>query len=126
MSVNAVLWVVAVLLALVFAGAGALKALRPKEKVIEVTGGWAGDFPPAALKALGVAELLGAVGLVLPAAVGVAPVLVPLAATALALVMAGATLVHGRRGEGADAAKTVVLLALAVWVAWGRFGPYPF
>lgn len=123
---NAVLWVVAVLLALVFAGAGALKALRPKEKVIEVTGGWAADFPPAALKAIGVAELLGAAGLVLPAAVGFAPVLVPLAATALALVMAGAALVHGRRGEGADTAKTVVLLALAVWVAWGRFGPYSF
>lgn len=123
---NGVLWVVAVLLALVFSGAGALKALRPKEKVIEVTGGWAGDFPAAALKVIGVAELLGAVGLVLPAAVGIAPVVVPVAATALALVMAGAALTHGRRGEGADVAKTVVLLALAVWVAWGRFGPYSF
>lgn len=123
---NVVLWVVAVLLALVFSGAGALKALRPKEKVIEVTGGWAGDFPAVALRVIGVAELLGAVGLVLPAAVGVAPVVVPLAAVALAVVMAGAALTHGRRGEGADVAKTVVLLALAVWVAWGRFGPYSF
>jgi uncharacterized membrane protein YfcA len=56
----------------------------------------------------------------------IVPVLIPLAATGLVLVMVGAAIVHGRRNEIPNIAINVVLLVLAIFVAWGRFGPYPF
>jgi uncharacterized membrane protein YfcA len=64
--------------------------------------------------------------LVLPAALHIAPILVPLAAVGLALVMVGAIVVHARRKEPMNIAVNVVLIVLAVLVAWGRFGPYSF
>jgi predicted PurR-regulated permease PerM len=69
-------------------------------------------------------ELLGAVGLILPAMTGIAPILTPLAAAGLAVMMLLAALTHVRRKEPSGIALTVVLLALAVVIAWGRFGPY--
>jgi uncharacterized membrane protein YfcA len=73
-----------------------------------------------------VAEILGAIGLILPAVLHVAPVLVPLAAVGLIFVMLGAAVVHARRHELPNVAVTIVLLILAAVVAWGRFGPYSF
>jgi DoxX-like family len=87
---------------------------------------WVEDFSPGFLKALAVLELMGAVGLILPAALGIAPVLVPLAATGAVLLMVGAVIVRLRRGEGRLVAGNLVLLAVAAFVAWGRFGPEPF
>lgn len=71
-------------------------------------------------------EVLGAIGLILPAAVDIAPALAPVAAIGLAVVMVGAAVTHGRRGETKNVAVNAVLLALALVVAWGRFGPYAF
>ncbi|WP_430780300.1 DoxX family protein [Actinoplanes sp. G11-F43] len=123
---NVVLWVVASLLAAAFLAAGAMKALQPKEKLAASGLAWAEDFSAGQVKAIGAVEVLGAVGLVLPALIGIAPVLVPVAATGLAVAMAGAVVVHIRRGEIPGAAPAVVLLLLAAFVAWGRFGPYAF
>jgi hypothetical protein len=75
---------------------------------------------------IGVLEILGALGLILPAVLDLAPILVPLAATGLALVMVGASVTHYRRGERPMIAINAVLFVLAVIVAWGRFGPYAF
>jgi hypothetical protein len=75
---------------------------------------------------VGVLEILGAVGVILPALINVAPGLVPVAATGLALVMAGAVALHLRRREYPALAPSGVLLVLAAVVAWGRFGPYGF
>ena len=86
--------------------------------------GWTEDFAPGVIKMIGVLELLAAAGLILPAALGVAPVLVPLAATGLVLLMVSAAITHARRRELPMVAGNLVLLALAVVVAWGRFGPY--
>lgn len=73
------------------------------------------------------AEVLGAIGLVLPAAVDVAPVLVPVAALALGLVMLGAVVVHLRRGDGlAGATPSLVLAVLSLLTSVLRFGPYAF
>lgn len=123
---NIVLWSVAALLALAFLLTGAMKTLRSKEKIAEANGDWALDFSPAALKAIGLAEVLGALGLVLPPLANTATVLVPVAAIGLALVMAGAVVLHVRRGEGKEAVPSVVLLLLSLLVAWGRLGPYAF
>ncbi|MFD0531968.1 DoxX family protein [Kitasatospora arboriphila] len=70
--------------------------------------------------------MLGGLGLVLPAALGVAPVLTAWAALGLALTMVGAAVVHARRKEYPGIAVNLVLLVLTATVAWGRFGPQAF
>jgi len=125
--VNLGLWIIAGVLAFIFAASGAMKLVQSKEKLVaSATGGWAADWSPAQIKLVGVAEILGAIGLILPAALHVAPILVPLAAVGLILVMIGAAIVHARRHELPNVAINVVLLVLAAVVAWGRFGPHSF
>jgi uncharacterized membrane protein YphA (DoxX/SURF4 family) len=116
---NVFLWIVQAIVAAMFAMTGVQKLTQPKEKLATLQG-----FPPNALRLLGIAEVLGAVGLILPAATGIAPALTPTAATGLAIIMAGAVAIHIRRREPAAGAATAVLFTLAVVVAWGRFGPY--
>lgn len=124
---NLALWIVAGLLAVVFLLAGASKLLVPYEKLAAAPGaGWTNDFSPGFVKALGVVEILGATGLILPAALGVAPLLVPVAATGLAAIMAGAAVVTVRRREYLHALLDVGYLALAVFLALGRFEPQSF
>lgn len=106
------LWVVNILLALAFLAAGSMKASRSKEALAAAGMAWTEDFSAGAIKAIGVAEVLGAIGLVLPLLTDVAPILTPIAATALALTMAGAVVVHVRRKE--SAAPALVLGALSV------------
>jgi hypothetical protein len=88
--------------------------------------GWAQDYSQTNIRLIGFVEIVGAVGLVLPAALHIAPILVPLAAVGLALVMVGAIVVHARRKEPMNIVVNVVLIVLAVIVALGRFGPYSF
>ncbi|MFG3341925.1 DoxX family protein [Glycomyces sp. NPDC048151] len=124
---NLVLWVLAGLLAAFFLFAGFTKLAQSKEKLLGSPNmAWAADFPPGLIKLIGALEVLAAVGLVLPAVLGTAVVLVPLAATGLALLMIGAAVVHGRRKEGQAVLTNIVLLAFAAVVAWGRFGPHAF
>jgi uncharacterized membrane protein len=123
--VNVVLWIVAAVLAAFFAMAGLTKLIRSKE-ALAPTMPWVEDFPTGVVKAIGALEVLGAIGLILPAVLDVAPVLVPLAALGLALIMAGAVVTHLRRHEAQVIPVNLVLLLLTVVVAWGRFGPYAF
>jgi uncharacterized membrane protein YphA (DoxX/SURF4 family) len=123
---NLALWIVAIVLAASFAGSGLMKLLVPKDKLVSFGQGWAQDYTPTNIRLIGVVELLGAAGLILPAVTHIVPILVPLAAIGLALVMVGAAAVHARRKETMNIGVNAVLLALAVFVAWGRFGPYPF
>ncbi|TWP52011.1 DoxX family protein [Lentzea tibetensis] len=122
---NIVLWIIAGLLAAAFAVSGVTKLVQPKEK-LATNMTWVEDFSDSMIKVIGALELLAAIGLVLPAVVGIAPVLVPLAALGLVLVMVGAAITHGRRGEYSAIAINAVFLVLAAVVAWGRFGPYSF
>jgi uncharacterized membrane protein YphA (DoxX/SURF4 family) len=124
--VNVVLWIIAGLLAAVFAMAGLMKIAQPKAKLAASGMAWTEDFSVGAIKGIGALEVLAAIGLILPAALDIAPVLVPVAATGLAVMMLGAALVHARRKENQMIGVNVVLLILAVIVAWGRFGPYSF
>ena len=123
---NVVLWIVAGVLAAVFLGSGLSKLGQPRKKIVDSGMGWAEDFSDGAVKGIGALEVLGAVGLILPAALGIVPVLVPIAATGLALLMLGAAVTHARRKESTNIVVNIVLLALAAFVAWGRFGPYAF
>ncbi|SEG52305.1 DoxX-like family protein [Thermomonospora echinospora] len=118
------LWIIAGLLAAAFLAAGLMKLAQPRERLVASGMGWAGDFPDGMIKAIGALEVLAAIGLILPAALGIAPVLVPLAALGLVVLMIGAAIVHARRKEFPMIGANVVLLALAAVVAWGRFGPH--
>jgi uncharacterized membrane protein YphA (DoxX/SURF4 family) len=128
MTMNRALWIVAGLLAVVYLLSGAGKLVVPKEKLAAFPGGgWVEDFSAGAVKAIGALEVLAAVGLVLPAVLGIAPVLVPLAAAGLVLLMAGAVFTRLRRREPKAMVADLVYLALAAFVAWGRsFGPTSF
>jgi hypothetical protein len=119
---NLTLWIIAGLLAAAFLVAGASKLFIPKAKLAKDPGaGWVLDFSAGFVKALGAVEILGAVGLILPALLDIAPILVPLAAVGLALIMAGAAIVTFRRHEYKHALGNLIYLALAAFVAWGRF-----
>lgn len=122
------LWIVAGLLAAIFLFSGIVKLVVPKEKLAAVpAAGWVNDFSAGAVRAIGVLEILGALGLVLPAALGIAPVLTPLAALGLAVLMAGAVVTRARRHEPKPMVADAVYLILAAFVAWGRFvGPEAF
>lgn len=123
---NVVLWIIAGLLALAFLGAGLMKLSQPKEKLATSGLAWTEDFSAGAVKGIGALEVLAGIGLILPAALGIVPVLTPLAAAGLVIVMVGAAVVHARRKEYQGIAINAVLLLLAAVVAWGRFGPYSF
>jgi VIT1/CCC1 family predicted Fe2+/Mn2+ transporter len=136
MFMNLALWIVAGLLAVVLLVSGSVKLFVPKEKLdrllqrlgpsAQATGEWTRDFSPGALKTIGVLELLGAAGLILPAALGIAPILVPLAATGAVLLFVGAVIMRLRRGERTTIGADLVYLAMAAFVTWGRFGPWSF
>jgi len=123
---NIALWIIAAVVALAVIGAGGSKLAQSREKVIASGMAWAEDFSPAQVKLIGVLEVLGGLGLILPAALGIAEILTPLAATGVALVMAGAALTHVRRHEKSALVGPLVLGTLAAFVAVMRFGPYQF
>jgi hypothetical protein len=119
---NTALWIAAGVLAAVALTGGVSKTFVPKAKLAATPGGgWTGDAGAGFVKSLGVLELLAAVGLIVPALVGVAPVLVPITATCWVLLMIGAMITHGRRGETAGVVVNVVYLAIAAFIALGRF-----
>ena len=96
---NIALWIISGLLAAGFLASGATKLTQPKEKLVASTGVLE-DFSAGSIKAIGILEILAAVGLILPAALDIAPVLVPLAAGGLVLLMAGA--IHHARPPSRD------------------------
>lgn len=120
---NVFLWIVQIVLAAAFVMAGVLKSTQPKEKLTPRLP-WTEDFSAGTVKLIGVAELLGGLGLILPAATGIAPILTPIAVTGLAVIMVLAAATHIRRKEPSAVMFNLVLFVLAAVVAWGRFGPY--
>lgn len=120
--VNAIAWVVSIPLAVVFAATGVLKLVRSREQLVLSGLGWAEDFSAGTVKLVGGLEILAAVGLVVPPLLGIAPVLAPLAALGLALVMIGAAVTHARRGETPLVVVNVALLLLATTVVTARLG----
>ena len=117
---NIVLWVVQILLALAFGMAGIMKVTQPIDR-LETRMGWVKSVGPGGVRLIGSLEILGAIGLILPALTGTLPWLTPVAAACLALTMIGAMIVHGRRGEYSQIGINVILLPLTLFVAYGRF-----
>lgn len=117
---SVVAWILQIVLALAFVAAGGMKLARPKPALVSSGMGYAEDFSEPALKTIGALEVLGALGLILPAVTGIATWLVPVAAIGLALTMAGAVVVHVRRKE--SFVPPLVLGVLALVLAVLRIG----
>ncbi|MCB1028702.1 MAG: DoxX family protein, partial [Microthrixaceae bacterium] len=96
---NTALWIIAAILAAASIAAGAMKLARSRQELAAAGMDWADDLSDGQVKAIGLVEVLGGIGVVLPALVDIAPVLVPLAATGLAVTMAGAAVFHIRRND---------------------------
>jgi uncharacterized membrane protein len=120
---NVFLWIVQAILAALFATSGLEKVLQPKDRLAGKYP-WMRDVSQATVRFIGVMELLGAIGLIVPAATGIAPVLTPIAGTGLVVMGVLAAAMHIRRKELYGVAVTAIVFALPALVAWGRFGPY--
>lgn len=114
------LWLISILVAVAFLVTGAMKLTRSRAELIGRGQAWAESVPEPGIKAMGAAEVAGAIGLLLPAVTGIAPLLTPVSAVALAVMMTGAAVLHYSRGEGANVAPPLLLAALCLFIAWGR------
>ena len=124
---NTALWIIAAILAAAFIATGAMKLRRSRSDLTAAGMDWADSLTDSQIKAIGLAELAGGIGVVLPALVDIAPILVPIAATGLAITMVGAAAFHIRRDDPpASLVPSILLGILAVVVAVGRFGPEAF
>jgi hypothetical protein len=110
-------WVVGGLLAVLYLFSGGIKIVRSKEQ-LEPMMGWVDTIPMPAVRAIGVVEVLGALGLVLPPLTGIAPVLALVAAIGFAILQVLATSLHVSRREFKEIGFNLPLIALAVVAAW--------
>ncbi|WP_058856301.1 DoxX family protein [Nocardia jinanensis] len=122
-----VLWIATGLLATLALFGGITKAFVPRAKLSASPGGeWTANASDGFVKSLGVLQILAAAGLILPAVLDIAPVMVPVTAVCWVLLMAGAMITHGRLAEYKFVVLNSVYLALAAFIAWGRFVVEPF
>jgi DoxX-like family len=120
--VNIAVWTVSGLLAAIYLLVGGMKLLTPKGRLAKnpSMAAAAEEFSATSIKLIGAAEVAGALGLILPWLIGVAPILTPAAAVGLALLQVGAAVFHGRRQEYNRLPVNAVFLGLAAFIAVAR------
>ena len=118
-ALNITLWILQALLAAMFLMTGLMKLATPITQLAQSLP-WAGDVPAALVRFIGLAEVAGALGLILPALTRIRPNLTPLAALGLVAVLVLAAVFHLTRGEAMMVPMNIILAALAGVVAWGR------
>ncbi len=116
---NSLVWVFSVVLALVFLIVGLVRVF--KYELAKDRFQWVNDVPRALVTMIGVAEILGALGLVLPVATGIYPWLTPVAAAGLAILMLMAGTFHGQRREYQEASVNALLLIMTALIAYARW-----
>ena len=116
---NTALWIAQGFLAL-FIMAGFMKATRSKEALAPRMP-WVNDFSATQVKLIGVSQILGGIGVIVPWWTGIATFLTPLAALGLALVMISAAIYHLRKGEYKEIGVNMFFMIIALFVAIGRF-----
>jgi uncharacterized membrane protein YphA (DoxX/SURF4 family) len=117
---NIGLWVAQVVLAAVYVMAGYMKLTQPIDALVASGMSYAGDYPELLTRFIGTMEVLGAIGIILPAATRIAPRLTPLAALGFSAIQVLAMGLHTMRGEYQVLPVNLVLLALSLFVLWGR------
>jgi putative oxidoreductase len=123
-GLHTALWIAQILLACAFGMAGVGKSTAPIAELAPDMP-WVLDIPEALVRFIGLSEFAGGLGMVLPSVTGIRPVLTPLAALGLALIMLLAAAFHLVRGEVPVIAFNAVLGAMALFVAWGRLRRAP-
>lgn len=118
---NTLLWLCQALLALAFVYSGICKSVFSKEKLMVVGQTGVADISPSLIHAIGIAEILGAAGLILPWWLGILPVLTPAAAICFAVIMVLAAPIHYRRKETRNMVNNILLLIICLFVAYGRW-----
>ena len=121
---NIVLWIIQGLAAAAFLMVGGMKVSQPHDKLAKNMS-WVNSFTPAQVRLIGTAEILGALGLILPGVTGILPILTPIAAAALVVLMIGAVFTHIRLNEADKASAPILPLVLALVVAITRFWVLP-
>lgn len=117
---NATVWIIQGILAIMFAMAGIMKSTQPKGKLVKSLP-WVNDFSLPTVRLIGISELLGAIGLVIPQLTGILPVLTPVAAIGLAVIMILAASHHIRKAEYKAVIFNATLFILSAIVAYYRF-----
>ena len=118
-------WVAQILLALFYGFAGYTKLVTPIPDLAAMMA-WAPTFPEWLVRFIGIAEIAGAIGIILPAATRILPWLTPLAALGFAVIQVLAIGLHAMRGETAMTLPVnIVVLALSLFVVWGRWRKVP-
>lgn len=117
-ALHITLWVVQVALALAFGMIGVTKLTTSEADLIQQSGELIEKYGVGLIRFIGISEVLGALGLILPAALRILPVLTPLASLGLAIIMVLATALHASKGE--PIVTQVIFLLLTLFVVWGR------
>jgi len=117
---NVTLWIAQVLLAVFFFGAGYMHTFVPLSQLAHGPTAWTASVPVALVRFIGIVELLGAIGVILPRATGVARGLTPLAAIGLGAIMVLAIPFHIARGEASLVWEHCIAIAVCAFVVWGR------
>ena len=118
---NVALWISQVLLAIVFFYSGAMKSTRTEKELLAMGQTGVENLSGSLIHFIGVSEILGAVGIILPWLTGIVPILTPVAATSLGTIMILAAIVHFRRNEKTTAMQNLFILLVCAFVAYGRF-----
>ncbi len=111
------LWIASILLTLSNLGAGGFKLVRSRAKLLTVQP-WTNDFSAPQIKLIGAAEVLGALGVILPLLTQILPVVTSIAAFAIALLQVGAVVTHIRRKETVIPNVVIIAIALFVGIGW--------
>ncbi|MEF2246042.1 MULTISPECIES: DoxX family protein [unclassified Paenibacillus] len=116
---NIALWVIQIILGFMFIMAGSSKAFQYEKTKAKMP--WVKEYGRGLVTFIGVSELLGGLGLIIPFATGIAPVLTPIAAIGLGIIMLLAAIFHAKRKENQAIGMNIIILALAIVIAIGRW-----
>ncbi len=118
---NVALWVCQILLAILFGYSGLMKSAKTKNELVKMGQTAAEDLSPETIQFIGIMEILGTIGIILPHLTGILPILTPLAAIGFGIIMILAAVFHFRRGEKTTVLLNLLILLLCAFVACGRF-----
>ncbi|MDF3029409.1 MAG: hypothetical protein K0S23_3716 [Fluviicola sp.] len=118
-TTHIVLWIAQILLSLCLIWAGIVKLFQPIDQ-LETMWPWTGEVSPALVKLTGIIDLLGALGLLLPSLFKFKPILTPIAAIGIILLMIAASVFHTCRGEGSQIGFNIVVAVISAFIAYGR------
>ena len=123
-AMNIALWIAQIILAGMFLMAGVMKSTKPISE-LSVAMPWVSDFSVTTVRFIGISELLGALGLLLPSLLRIKPILTPIAAVCLVTVMILAAFYHASKGQFSIIGFNAVLGTIALFIAWGRYKKVP-